>query len=196
MLRGAIGSAAVVLRADSRRRWRAWLVLAVLTGLAVGVLSGVAAGARRTATAFDRFGSSARAADLIVDVADRAAGVAAVSSPGVTSAAHFGPVPRNVFRVVNDRLTILPTDALIMVADDSFGVDVERPSFVEGRRPTVGELEAWSNPAFLQQVGVEVGDRIELVMVPDEVIHRFAGDFDALADAYKEDRSLGRSSVV
>ena len=171
-------------------------MLAVLTGLAVGVLSGVAAGARRTATAFDRFVSSAGAVDVTVDVADRAAGVAAVSSPGVASAAHFGPVPQNVFRVVNGRLTFLPAEALIMVADDSFGVNVERPSFVEGRRPVVGELEAWSNPAFLEQVGVEVGDRIELATLPDEVVHRLGGDFDRLAAAYQEDRSLGRSSVV
>lgn len=45
----------LMLRAGLRRRWRAWLALALLTALAVGlVLAGVQT-ARRTATAADRF---------------------------------------------------------------------------------------------------------------------------------------------
>jgi len=41
----------LVVRAGLRARWRSWLVLAVLTGLAGGLVTAVAAGARRAAIA-------------------------------------------------------------------------------------------------------------------------------------------------
>jgi hypothetical protein len=42
----------LVVRAGLRARWRSWLVLAVLTGLAGGLVTAVAAGARRTDAAY------------------------------------------------------------------------------------------------------------------------------------------------
>lgn len=42
-------------RADLRQRWRAWVGLALLLGLAAGIVAAVAVGARRTNTVVDRF---------------------------------------------------------------------------------------------------------------------------------------------
>jgi hypothetical protein len=43
------------LRADARRRWRAWLGVVVLVGLFGGIVTAAAAGARRTDDAYSRF---------------------------------------------------------------------------------------------------------------------------------------------
>ena len=42
------------LRAEARSRWRAWLALALLVGLASGGSIAAAAGARRTESAYPR----------------------------------------------------------------------------------------------------------------------------------------------
>jgi hypothetical protein len=42
----------LVVRAGLRARWRSWLVLALLTGLVGGLVTAVAAGARRTDAAY------------------------------------------------------------------------------------------------------------------------------------------------
>lgn len=47
-----------------RRRWRSWLGLAVLIGLAGGVVVGAAAGARRTSSAYDRLLEQANPFDV------------------------------------------------------------------------------------------------------------------------------------
>ena len=55
------------LRAQSRRRWRAWLSLALIVGVFTGgVVTGVA-GARRTGSAYTRFLDWSRAPDALVD---------------------------------------------------------------------------------------------------------------------------------
>ena len=61
-----MGPAWFIVRADLRRRWRAMLAMALLTGLVSGVVLVAAAGARRTDTAYPRFLSRSHAADLLV----------------------------------------------------------------------------------------------------------------------------------
>jgi hypothetical protein len=55
-------------RAELRQRWRATLLLAVLVGVAGGVVLAAVAGARRTATVTDRFLAYHRATNVSVDV--------------------------------------------------------------------------------------------------------------------------------
>ncbi len=45
----------LLARADLRQRWRSWLLLTLIAGVAGGVVIASVAGARRTATALDRF---------------------------------------------------------------------------------------------------------------------------------------------
>ncbi len=54
------------LQIEARSRWRAWVGLAVLIGVFAGAVIAVAAGARRTDTAYRRFVVASRAADLLV----------------------------------------------------------------------------------------------------------------------------------
>lgn len=48
----------MLLQGGLRHRWRSWLVLALLTGLVIGLVLAGAATARRTATAFPRFAAA------------------------------------------------------------------------------------------------------------------------------------------
>lgn len=50
----SVTAAAMRGRNQLRHRWRSWLVLALLVGIAGGLLFGAAAGARRTASVYDR----------------------------------------------------------------------------------------------------------------------------------------------
>lgn len=54
----------MLVRGELRARWRGWLGLALLLGVAGGAVIAVAAGARRTETAYDRFLVSHNAADV------------------------------------------------------------------------------------------------------------------------------------
>ncbi|MFN8036226.1 MAG: FtsX-like permease family protein [Acidimicrobiia bacterium] len=51
------------VRADLRRRWRAWLVLGVLAGAVIGLAAAAAAGARRTGVIVPRYARAADAPD-------------------------------------------------------------------------------------------------------------------------------------
>ena len=54
------------LRAEARSRWRAWLGLALLIGLAGGAATAAAAGAQRTETAYPRFVQAQNGYDLFI----------------------------------------------------------------------------------------------------------------------------------
>ena len=54
------------LRAEARSRWRAWLGLALIIGLAGGAATAAAAGARRTETAYPRFVQAQNGYDLFL----------------------------------------------------------------------------------------------------------------------------------
>ena len=63
--------ARLVLRAEARGRWRVWLGVALVLGLAAGTVLMFVSGARRTASAYDRFLAGARPSDVLVqDSAD------------------------------------------------------------------------------------------------------------------------------
>ncbi len=72
---------ALVVRAGLRARWRSWLVLAVLTGLAGGLVTAVAAGARRTDAAYPSLVAWSAAPDDMVSI-----GTGLGSSAGATYA--------------------------------------------------------------------------------------------------------------
>jgi hypothetical protein len=61
----------LLLRAELRARWKAWLAIALLVGVTGGVVLTAAAGARRGASAFDRFATATRAPDVEVQTARR-----------------------------------------------------------------------------------------------------------------------------
>ena len=71
------------LRAESRRRWRAWLSLALIVGVFTGGVVTAAAGARRTGSAYTRFLDWSRAPDALVDAEPYNPSFARLSSAAV-----------------------------------------------------------------------------------------------------------------
>jgi hypothetical protein len=63
--RGDVSAVWMRLRSEIRTRWRSWLGLALLIGLAGGAAVAAAAGARRTETAYPRFVQAQNGYDLI-----------------------------------------------------------------------------------------------------------------------------------
>src|ERR1700733_2332901 len=61
-----MAAAWVFLRAELRRRWRAWLSVALLAGAFAGVVPAAAAGARRTDSAYPRLLTWSKAPDMLV----------------------------------------------------------------------------------------------------------------------------------
>jgi ABC-type lipoprotein release transport system permease subunit len=61
-----VGAAWVFLRAELRRRWRAWLGVALLAGAFAGVVMAAVAGARRTDSAYPRLLAWSKAPDMLV----------------------------------------------------------------------------------------------------------------------------------
>src|SRR5512142_280009 len=64
--RGHVSAVWMRLRAEARSRWRAWLGLALIIGLAGGAATAAAAGARRTETAYPRFVQAQNGYDLFI----------------------------------------------------------------------------------------------------------------------------------
>jgi ABC-type lipoprotein release transport system permease subunit len=148
-------------RSELRRRRRSDVLLALLIGLTGAVVLTAAAGARRTDTAFERFLSWSRAADVQVQ-SDTEAGIddevrtAFLEHPDVEIA-----VPLYFTFGFNDDsefdLTVVsgPDPALLR--------DIDRPRVLEGRRPDPQAADEVLLSPFLQEdLGAEVGDRIEL----------------------------------
>jgi hypothetical protein len=78
---------ALLTRAGLRARWRTWLVLAVLTGLAGGLVTAVAAGARRTDAAYPALLAWSKAPDDLVSIASGSGASAGASYSNVPAAA-------------------------------------------------------------------------------------------------------------
>src|SRR5436305_14613886 len=54
------------VRSDLHARWRAWLGLTLIMGIAGGAVIAAAAGARRTDSAYPRFLRASRAPDVVI----------------------------------------------------------------------------------------------------------------------------------
>ena len=69
------------VRSESRRRWRAWLSLALIVGVFTGAVVTAAAGARRTESAYARFLSWSKAPDALVGAQPYDPGFASFAPP-------------------------------------------------------------------------------------------------------------------
>ncbi len=123
-------------RAELRRRWRSTLVLALLAGLAGGIVLASVAGARRTSTAMDRFVEFNRPGTLFVGNTSEAFDAKAVRSlPEVASTSRasyvlMAPAGADGEPSVDEAGAINP----FLVIQDS-GEESNRKLVVEGQEP-------------------------------------------------------------
>jgi FtsX-like permease family len=161
------GAIALWARADWRRRSRTLVALTLLTGFAGAVVLTAIAGARRTATSFERFAEEASAADVAADLG-------AVDSQIVDDLAHLPIVDASgSFTIVFALVDGVEADlAMWIPRDDRVGVEIERFRVLRGRTPDPGRPEeVVVNEAAAAVVGVDVGDEVDVAtLTPEQVL--------------------------
>ena len=121
-----------LLRIEFRARWRAWLVAALLVGVAGGLVLATATGARRTDTAYARLLRSSRAADLALSPTQ-------TGLPGYYAAVSRLPGAQLVAPIIG--LSALDPEhgnapyLLDGSLDGRMTRDIERPKVTHGRMP-------------------------------------------------------------
>lgn len=165
------------LRAELRRRWAAWLGVALVAGLGGGVVLGLLAGATRTTHAYPEFVAAMRAADVLVGG----------NSPFVLREGRFAgavdldkveqlpQVDRGVRATVSLMFTgrtgdggrVGPADLLPIIPDDrQLGTDIERWSMVSGRPANPDRVdEATASFVLAERLHLEVGSTVRLRFV-------------------------------
>ncbi len=145
--------------------WKSAIAAALIVGTAGGASLAAFAGARRSATAFDRFATVTQAADILVtgqwgDGALTTSGIRAL--PGV--AAATGGLGFAAFAA--DGSNIEP--ATIAAEDDQLARTIERPVVREGRLPNPQrDDEIFASPAGLDELHVGVGATLTLRIWPE-----------------------------
>ena len=159
------------LRAEARSRWRVWAALAVVIGLAGGVVLAALAGAARTESAYDRFLDWSNANDLVLfNAADPVDFDRVEELPEVEEAfrAWFA------WMVGEDGVSSLDP----IYSDESAAfTDVDRPKLLEGRPADPDQPdEATISPAAARLTGVRVGSVVTLrSLSPDQLEQAFEG---------------------
>ena len=145
-----------------RPRWRSWVLLAALVGLAGAVVLTAAAGARRTDSAYQRFLQSAYAADVLVSPNNTGFGgyyKALAKMPGAETVAPVIGVQALPFRPGPK----LVEAQVFAPADRRYGNLIERPRVISGRLPNPSRVhEVALDLRATQQLHVQVGGTIML----------------------------------
>ena len=152
----------LVFGAELRRRWRAWLTVAVLIAVVGGLVLAAAAAGRRTATAFPRF-LAAHGYDYLVFNFTPLPAVATL--PGVASVTDVGGPPN-----ANVRCACRPgINQVGFSIDDLKAADLRRAvKLVAGRMPSPSSPdEVLASFNLEQQFGVHIGTVIHTPFYSD-----------------------------
>jgi hypothetical protein len=143
------------------------VALALLAGFAGAVVLTALAGARRTATSFERFAEESSAADVAADLG-------AVDPQIVDDIAHLPMVEESAsFTIVFALVDGVEADLGIWIPrDDRMGVEIERFRVLRGRTPDPGRPEeVVVNEAGAALVGADVGDEVDVAtLTPEQVL--------------------------
>jgi len=154
------------LRAGMRRRWRALVSLALLLGLAGGVVLTAAAGARRTDTAYPRLLTWANGSQVTV--------VLGGLDPAYFAALHQLPQVAAVATGMQYNIALPVTGGLpdnqvqvLASADGSLGTTVDRIKVLQGRMFGPGPAgEAVIDPQLAAAEHLAPGDTLHLTATP------------------------------
>jgi hypothetical protein len=159
-----MGAAWIVFRGGVRRRWRAWVALALLIGLFAAVVTALAAGARRTDSAYPPLLTWSRAPDLMFYTANRES--ATFANPSVASIERL-PVAATT-AAISSYTVLSPGDAEIFAPQTNAipGIFFRR-KILSGRLPDPGRVnEADVSFTLAQQHHLRVGDWLRLTLLP------------------------------
>ena len=152
-----MGAVWMRVRSDLGRRWRSGIGLALLLGLVAAVVLTAAAGARRTASSFERFQAESRPGDAFV-------------FPGEVTQQQvhdFARAPFITAIAAVQTLQLMYSDGTFpqsgAALDDRLGTVFERPRILEGRAPDPNSTdEIMVNEEIARQQRLRVGDTLAL----------------------------------
>jgi hypothetical protein len=149
-------------RIELRARWQGWLVLALLVGLLGGTVLALAAGARRTDTAYRRFLEAHAAYDTIV--------VGEVVGSDYQPATHTEDEVRSLPEVADvapagfSYVELGAGYGVLVPPDQRIGTEVNRFKLLEGRRPDPQDpTEAVVSFTLAEEEGLDLGSEIPVV---------------------------------
>jgi hypothetical protein len=148
-------------RAELRRRWRATVLLALLVGLAGGVVLAAVAGSRRTSSAMDRFMAYSRPLSVYVQGPDPAAVERLPQVADLDQAAYMGLAPSTPSGAP-DTAALGSINPWAIVRGRA-GVTSDRPILVRGRLPDPGApLEVAVDETLAAGRGVRPGGTVRM----------------------------------
>lgn len=159
-----MGGVGLRFSTELRARWRAWLGLAVVLGLAGAAVLALVAGARRTESAYDRFLRAQVAYDAMV-VNDRGSFFDSVPTSSTYDAELLRSLPQ-VVDMAESRQFFAYIGAgvgVLVPRDERIGTEINRFKLLAGRRPDPADpTEVVVGFTFAEEQEVSVGDRITL----------------------------------
>lgn len=158
---------AIRLGFEFRRRWKAWLSLALVLALFGGGLLAAVAGSRRTRSVYPRFVENQRAFDqFLIDFSDFDPSVAKITKDQLLALPEVEEVHSGQFLE-----NIESTLSFVGSADPAFGRSFHIPKVIEGRMPAPDSLDEFAAPiGLVDELGLEVGETMDVrfVGVPTE----------------------------
>ena len=172
MATGAAAAANLWARREAGRRWLQLCVLGLLAGLAAAVALSAFAGARRSASAWDRLREATGAADAVVfasqvDIFGPDVDWSEVAAlPYVEAAGSFG-IP---FVSVVDGPDGMAEQVggMFSVPYGDWRTDVDRPIVLEGRLPDPDDPHEVLAPPGAREAGIAVGQQYTVQLPSDE----------------------------
>ena len=169
----SMGAVRLLAGLELRRRWRSTVALVLLVGVVGALVLATAAGARRSATALDRFDAFSRRSDVEISV----------GTPDAGRLDRFRRTPGVGDVVVLRGYSILPQgrqdDSLSIAApvDDRMSRVVDRARLVAGRRADPDDpLEITISEGLAHQRHLAIGDPFDALTYTQDAIDRaFAG---------------------
>jgi hypothetical protein len=150
-------------RAELRTRWRAWLALGLIVGVAGGAVVALAAGARRTDTAYRRMHEAHDGNDVLVSLNSRELddpSVPQLDPEDVEQLPHVAETaPAGSFFV------FLGAGVGVLVPpDERMGTEINEFKMLEGRRPDPHDpTEAVVSFTLADQYDLDIGSRIKVI---------------------------------
>lgn len=162
---GVIG---FLVRAEARRRWRTLLALSLLLGIVGGTSLAAAAGARRTASAYERLLRAANAEDVLVNPDDGWADFDAIEAlPQVERACRASGAPVALADANGE--PSFDTPYIPFVTDGHCLLDLSAPVRVEGRLPDITKpYETFLSQPLADDLDVGPGDTLPVLVFSDE----------------------------
>jgi hypothetical protein len=175
---GPFGPALALARADARRRWRTWIVAVLVVGGLGGGLFAVLAGARRTASAYERLSAASAAPDVVVAPASECTDSMAVCQARSASALQqletheavrgvaYVTVLSGVFTLGDGRVYQEECDTgsgeagVLTPTSKPAGEAVERPVLLEGRAADPTKVDEVVVGIAAHASGARVGDTL------------------------------------